>query len=279
VKPVEPILVAECLRPLRTLLLDLLRPLSAEQWERPTACAGWTVRDVAAHLLDGGLRRLSSQRDGARLVGPETPLSGPGDLVAFLNQLNAEWVTAARRLSPQLLIDLLERYGGQEDDFLAGLDPFGEAFFPVAWAGEERSAAWFDVAREYTEKWHHQQQIRDAVDAPPLTARRWLHPVLDTFLRGLPHAFRHVDAEDGTEVGVVLRGDAGGSWTLRRQAPRWVLWVGEAGSPAARVGMDADTAWRLFTKGLSPREARQRAELSGASALGGRVFDLVAVMA
>jgi uncharacterized protein (TIGR03083 family) len=31
--------------------LDLLSTLAADDWERPTDCAGWTVRDLVAHML------------------------------------------------------------------------------------------------------------------------------------------------------------------------------------------------------------------------------------
>lgn len=34
----------------RASLADLLAELSAEEWAHPSLCAGWTVRDVAAHL-------------------------------------------------------------------------------------------------------------------------------------------------------------------------------------------------------------------------------------
>jgi uncharacterized protein (TIGR03083 family) len=34
----------------RLALLELLQRLSDEQWRQPSLCAGWTVRDVAAHL-------------------------------------------------------------------------------------------------------------------------------------------------------------------------------------------------------------------------------------
>ncbi|MGY1813660.1 maleylpyruvate isomerase family mycothiol-dependent enzyme [Blastococcus sp. SYSU D00820] len=34
----------------RASLADLLEELSDEEWERPSLCAGWRVRDVAAHL-------------------------------------------------------------------------------------------------------------------------------------------------------------------------------------------------------------------------------------
>ncbi|MFD5249953.1 maleylpyruvate isomerase family mycothiol-dependent enzyme [Amycolatopsis sp. NPDC058340] len=44
----------------RTSLADLLDDLSDDQWRRPSLCAGWTVRDVAAHLTlqQLGLRDL-----------------------------------------------------------------------------------------------------------------------------------------------------------------------------------------------------------------------------
>ena len=75
-------------------------------------------------------------------------------------------------------------------ELFRSIDPFAPAHWAVAWAGEEPSAHWFDVGRDYTERWLHQQQIRDAVGAPPLTGREWLHPVLDLFVRARPVAYR-----------------------------------------------------------------------------------------
>lgn len=37
----------------RVAVRDVLRGLSAEEWDRPSLCAGWRVRDVAAHLISG----------------------------------------------------------------------------------------------------------------------------------------------------------------------------------------------------------------------------------
>lgn len=41
-----PLVVAD-----RLDLLDLLRDLTPAEWESPSLCAGWSVRDVVAHLL------------------------------------------------------------------------------------------------------------------------------------------------------------------------------------------------------------------------------------
>src|SRR4051794_8071511 len=85
-------------------LIDLLKSLSLDDWHRPTMCSAWQVKDIAAHLLDGNLRRLSLHRAG--YVSPHLP-PDPGGLPPFPNRLNAEWTTAARRLSPAVLISLL----------------------------------------------------------------------------------------------------------------------------------------------------------------------------
>lgn len=278
-KPVQPILVADLFPGLHAELISLLRGLSPDDWDRPTVAGAWTVQDVAAHLLDVMLRRLSFQRDGARLPPPERPLEGYDDILALLNRLNAEWVAVARRFSSRVLTDLLELAGLQLGELMATLDPFVPAMFSVAWAGEETSPLWFDIARELTEHWHHQQQIRDAVGAPPLTARRWLHPVLDTFLRALPHTYREVEAAEGTRVVFEIRGEAGGEWTLVREGPGWILYAGAPERSDCRVVMDQDTAWRRMTKGLTAEQALARIGIAGNRSLGEPVSVMISVMA
>src|SRR5581483_6449392 len=261
--PVEPIIVADTFAALHAELLSLLSSLSAEDWDKPTVAGAWTVKDIAAHLLDSDVRRLSFQRDGMPLLGPDSAIDGYRDLVDFLNQLNAEWVRAAKRISPKLLIEFLAVTGDQVAGLFKSLDPDGPAIFSVAWAGEEVAPNWFDIAREYTEKWHHQQQIRDAVGAPGLASRKWLFPVLDTFLRGLPHTYRDVKADDGVRILFTVTGEAGGEWTLARGNGVWKLYAGSCTDAVCEVRLDQDTAWRMMTKGISREEAAARAEITG----------------
>ena len=277
-RPVAPVDLAGRFAPLDAELIALLRRLGPDDWQRPTACARWSVKDIAAHLLDTNVRQLSFKRDGLSPT-PDVPIASYADLVGYLNRLNAEWVTAARRISPALLIELLEYTGRQVADLFSRLDPEAPALFAVAWAGEERSANWFDIAREYTERWLHQEQIRDAVGAPGLTARSWMHPVLDVFLRALPHRYRETTAPPATELHIAIEGPAGGDWTLRRDEKDWRLYQGTSGSAAAGVRMDQDVAWRLFTKGLSPEAARGKARIEGDQSLADGVLGTLAIMA
>jgi len=80
----------------------LLRSLNSEDWEKQTIVPEWKVKDIAAHLLDTQLRKLSSGRDEYFSEIPD--LSAQTDLVDFINRLNREGVSIYRRLSPHVLI-------------------------------------------------------------------------------------------------------------------------------------------------------------------------------
>ncbi len=172
---------------------------------------------------------------------PDGPIGSPAELTAFLDRLNAEWVAASRRISPRLSIEFLDIVGRQLAALFESADLHGTATFPVAWAGDAQSATWFDIGREYTERWHHHQQIAEAVGAPLLTGRRWLYPVLDVSMRALPFAYRDVDAPATTGVTVEITGEAGGQWTLVREMAGWRLFTGALDHAAAHIRVDQDT--------------------------------------
>jgi uncharacterized protein (TIGR03083 family) len=276
-RAVEPIRTAELFGDVWRALLSLLEGLSDEEWLRPTAATKWNVKDVAAHLLGGDLGNLSRRRDRYTPPGGKS-IEDWEELVAFINGLNESWVTAARRLSPRVMCGLLEQSGPQIEAYFASLDPFALGT-PVSWAGPEPAPVWLDVAREYTERWHHQQQIRDATGRPGLYDARLFAPVLDTFVRALPWAFRGVAAEDGACVELRLSGDGGGDWVLRRVAARWELLVGSSNRAAARVEIRSEDAWKIFTRGIRGEEARKRAVIAGDLRLGEKVLEVVSVIA
>lgn len=269
---------AHLLGGLHAQLMALLRGLTPADWERGTLAGRWTVHDVVAHLLDGDVRRLSMHRDGWLLPAPEQALADHAALVGFLNGLNADWVHAARRISPRVLVALLALTGPQVTEFLQALDPHGLAFWPVAWAGESRSEHWFDVGREYTERWHHQAQIRVAVGAPALNERPWLQPVLELSLKACARAFDGVDARAGRALRLEIEGAAGGTWSLVADGSRWAVYRGAAEAAAARACVSAEAAWRLFFNALPEAEARHHVKGEGDEELLERLLRLRGVM-
>jgi len=262
---------------LHRLLIDLLHSLTADDWQRPTIARLWTVKDIAAHLLDGDVRGLSISRDGFFGEQPGE-ISSYTDLVNFLNELNATWTRAARRMSPALLTDLLEHTGTRYIDHLHTLDPFADAVFPVGWAGQDVSPNWFHIAREYTEKFLHQQQIREAVGQQALMTRELFFPFIDTFMYGLPHTYRHVAAPEGTVIRISVTTAIGGDWHLIRKGEGWLL-DQTTKEPDASIAIEPGDAWKLFSKGLRPEEARSRVIIAGDATLANTALEMVSVMA
>jgi uncharacterized protein (TIGR03083 family) len=275
--PLQPVYTAPLFKPLHEELIALLQSLQPADWARPTAAGTWRVRDVVAHLVDVDLRKLSTSRD-AYVLAPDPPVAGFEAVVKFLNGLNAEWVRVARRFSPRVLIELMAVSGPAVAELMANLPAHHQSVFPVEWAGERKSENWMDVGREYTERWHHQMQIRDAVGAPALIARQWLHPVLDLSARALPRAYAVAAAPEGTSIVLRITDDAGGSWSwsLLRGGSAWTVMRGEAPDPAVTVSLDPDAAWRLFFN--VPGPARERASIDGDTRLAEPLFTARAVM-
>ena len=83
----------------RTDLVAFLRTLSDEDWETPSLCAGWRVRDVVGHLLYDAVPASSYLGSAARLRSAD--------------RINGHWVTKAKDISPPALADMLGSSAGR----------------------------------------------------------------------------------------------------------------------------------------------------------------------
>jgi uncharacterized protein (TIGR03083 family) len=284
-QPLPPVATVHLFPEERAALLAFLESLSEEQWQIEDIYPGWSLKDVVSHLLSDDFGRLSRGRDGykAALFEFTTPETFEADLLAWINRQNNTWVQATRRLSPRLLIDLL-RWAGEETQAYwqsLDLDATGE---PVSWAGPDPAPVWLDVAREFTERWLHQQHIREAAGAPLLHEERIFRPVLDTFARATPHTYRHVIAPDGTLVRLKLTGEGASGrppliYDVVRANDRWQLAADASDEPDAEAALPADVAWRLFTKSITPEDARAIATLGGDPTLAAKMLETVSIIA
>jgi uncharacterized protein (TIGR03083 family) len=254
-------------RPVSSALVALLNELPTPGWEIATVAGSWTVRDVVAHLTDLTLRRLSFHRDGMTPPPPPHAIRSAQDFVTFINTLNAQWVVAARRFSPRVLTDLFARASSEAADWFEGLPLEAPALFSVSWAGESTSEGWFDVGREFTELWHHQQQIRMAIGAPVLDDPRYLRAVIEIALRGLRHAYRDVEAAVGDTIALEISGASGGRWTVRRDEGRWTVLEGETPGPRTHVRMSDDTTWKLLFNALNRNDVQRTIHIQGDQSL------------
>jgi uncharacterized protein (TIGR03083 family) len=239
VRDVRPVTTDE-----RVRLLAFLEGLTPAEWIAPSAAPGWTVRDLALHLLDDDLTWLSHQRDGS--TAGLVDMSDRRRFVELLAAKNQRWVDAARVLSRHMVLDLLAWAGDEMDAFHAGCDLRGEGW--VSWASSEAVPFWFNLAQEFTERWVHQQQMREAVGQVEGHADH-LPEVLRTFMWALPHQLGP-SAQAATVLEVTVVGVA--SWTLKPSGEEWVMDERVATNPTDTVVLSPEAAWRSLTGASVP---------------------------
>src|SRR5690606_5144537 len=96
----------------RRRLLELLDALAEAQWRLPTPCPAWNVHELCCHLAGDDISVLSRHRDGHHGTVPPPDVDEHG-FIAWLDELQLEWVDAARRMSPRVVRDLLAWTGPQ----------------------------------------------------------------------------------------------------------------------------------------------------------------------
>jgi len=248
------------LRDERASFVSLLVELSADDWQRPTECPGWTVHGIALHVLGNDLSLLSRQRDAAPsgLIAV-AQRRGAKDLAGLLDAFNQEWVSAASFLSPGLVCDLLELAGDWTADWYEKVpgDRLGE---PVPWVGPEPAPYWLIAAREYVERWIHHHQVARATGSkgPDDTANL---RAVEALANGFPRLMTSVHAPDDAVVGVTVLDR---SWTLSGPGGGWAIQPGRPTSPTAEIAVASpDVAARAFSRGLTASEMTDALEASG----------------
>jgi hypothetical protein len=192
--------------------------------------------------------------------------------------LNADWIKAAERLSPGIIIESLESTNKEVYNIFKKLDLFAEAVYPVSWAGENKSFNWFDIAREYTERWLHQQQIRDATGNRELLVKKFYFPFLDIFMRAWPVTMNG-KGHEGMILKTVITGEGGGAWFLKKKNGNWLLSSNDEKDFIAETIIDGNEAWKLFSKSLRKEDIKNKFEIKGDLSLGERVLEMISVMA
>jgi uncharacterized protein (TIGR03083 family) len=233
----------------RGRLLDVLRSLEASDWSRPTRCPGWSVHGLSLHLLGDDLSFLSWQRDEHH--GTPAPASiDEAGFITWLDALQVEWVYAARRLSPRLVIEMLEWLDTPIGAIVDAQDP-GVIDSHVSWASKYSVPKWLDQVRELSERWIHRQQILEALGRPVDLNEDLCRTVLDGLRWAYPFRLGRLPRQAGTVVTVAITGpEVVDRWTLVSDGVQWQF--GKATDAGAVAGIDATTnqSWRMLTNNL-----------------------------
>jgi uncharacterized protein (TIGR03083 family) len=261
---IEPAEIAPLVDDERSRLLALLAELGDADWDRPTPCPGWTVLGLASHLVGDDLGFLARHRDRHHGT-PSPPGVGEGEFVAWLDDLQAEWVRAARRLSPRLVRDLLAWAGPQVVETMRAEDP-DEVAALVSWAGPEPVPRRLDQVRELSEYWIHRQQLLEALGRPGELDPALLRPILLGLRWAYPFRLAPVDALPGDTVEITISGPVSESWFAVATADGWDF-RGEPGSrTVGSLTTTTDAAWRLLSNNLRG-ETRDEIEVTGTDAV------------
>ncbi|NRQ30524.1 TIGR03084 family protein [Nonomuraea sp. NN258] len=178
-------------------LEELLKPLSAADWERPTPAAGWAIRDQISHL---------AWFDDAASLAASDPVAY-AELLAGFSSVDA--VAAEARTLPATEVHAWFRTSRANClRVCSTLD----AKTRVPWFWLEMSAASFVTAR-LMETWAHGQDVADALGVTRAPTARLRH-VASIGYRAKPYGFavRRLP-EPPQPVRVELTMPDGGPWT------------------------------------------------------------------
>ncbi len=275
-EPAGPLDVVAIMRAERAAFLELLRSLSAPEWDEPTECPSYDVRGVAAHLVGDDLSLLSRQRDNAT-PGLLRFFQDGGDFRSALDQFNDTWVGAAQFFSATVLVDLLELTGRWTADWYAAVDPesLGE---PVGFFGATGpSPYWQIAAREYVERWVHHHQIRRALGRADLDDATYLLPAVAAVVRAVASHLRDIGVAEGCSVGLSVEGLA--AWTLERTDNGWVLFDGRTDDATAEVTLARTSATPVLSRGVARDAVREEFWVAGDAEIGRRLLAAIAALA
>ena len=136
----------------------LAEGLAPDDWDRSTACPGWSVKDTVSHVI--GIESM--------LLGRPTPaVTLPDDLPHVRNdfgRVNEQWVESYRGRPPAEVVADLRDVVARRRTAVAGMDQaaFDEDSFTPA--GPDTYGRFMRV--RVMDVWFHDQDIREAIGRP-----------------------------------------------------------------------------------------------------------------
>ncbi len=250
----------------------IARELGDAEWELPSECPGWTVRDVLSHLI--GIERA--------LLGDPAPAPLehlPPHVQNEVGARNEAWV-AARRARPGR--EVLHEFENVTARRLRALRSYPSARFdeigptPV---GEVPYREFMNV--RVMDSWVHEQDIRVATGRPGHDSGPAALLSLDRLASAMPFV---VGKQAGAPEGASVRFDLRGSMPRRIDV---VVRDGRAKAVSALdaaltavLAMDVEVFWRLACGRVDGESARLAGlvEVAGDDALAFSVLDAMAFM-
>lgn len=249
-------------------LLDLTDGLTGAEWDTPTPCPGWSVRDNLSHVI--GTESMLLGRES-----PEVDVAGLAHVRNDIGTFNEVWVAERRgRPGAEVRAELAEVTGARLDQ-LKGVTQ--DEFDAEAWTPAGRATYGRFMQIRIFDCWTHEQDIREALRRPGHLEGPVAERSLDESSTGLGFV---IGKRAGAPAGSTIRIDVTGPTERRfdvevREVDGKVRasLVDDAGEPDATVATDTATFLRLMAGRIDPERplADGRVTLAGDLDLAGRV--------
>ena len=209
-------------------LAELLGALTEEEWLAPSPCPGWTVKDLAAHVIGTELT-LEGQASPALTDELRSAAHVHNDIGA----INEAWVDSFRSRSGAEVLASLREVTGRRAAALAAMSQ--EEFDADSWtpAGPGSYGRFMQI-RVY-DCWIHEQDIRAALGRPGHLSGPPAEQSLDEVARALGYIVgKKAAAPQGSSVAIDVTGP-----TQRR------LYVTVDGRATVVAGLEGEPTARL----------------------------------
>ncbi len=207
---------------------SVVSSLTDEEWSRPSGCAGWSVRDLVAHMS-------SNYKE---TVDPSPPPAEPVQLPAermmdLLVEPRKDWT------NQQILAEYLD-YCDKAVDVLASFqdEPLASTVIPLADLG---SYPMHQLADAYA--FDHYCHLRIDLLAPrgpieravPAADATRIGPAVRWMITGMPQMQQNLGASLSAPIVLVLTGPGGGEWTIAPSGSDIVVTAGASDTAVATV--------------------------------------------
>lgn len=245
-------------------LADLLAPLSEQEWLTPSPCPGWTVKDLAAHVIGTELT----------LEGQASPpltdeLRAQAHIRNDIGAVNEAWVDSFRSRPGTEVLAALREVTGRRAAALGAMSQ--EDFDADSWtpAGPGSYGRFMQI-RVY-DCWIHEQDIRAALDRPGHLSGPPAEQSLDEVGRALGFIVgKKAGAPQGSSVEIDLSGPTSRRLFVSVEGRAAVV-PALAGEPTATVRMPFDVFMAMASGRIDPDPGAAGVELGGDTDLAGRV--------
>ncbi len=247
--------------------------IRAFQWDLPTDCPGWTVKDQLAHIV--GVERM--------VMGdqPPPPLETVPDHVRNeFAELNEAWIEARRPVAGAEVFAEFVAVTERRAYELRDLPP--ERFDVIGWSPVGDVPYRDFLVTRVLDSWAHEQDVRRALGRAGGRNGAAESVVLDRCATTMAYVVgKRVAPPDGSSVRYVVTGVLGRLVPVVMEGGRAVVAPGSGpDQPNATLTMDQEAFWRLgFGRVDAGRVlASGEVKVEGDVALGHRVLESMAFM-